>query len=428
MQGLFYYMNIQQLYQIYTSHPVICTDSRKVTRDCLFFSLRGDNFNGNVYAKAAITQGGAAFAVIDQKEYKQGSNYILVDDVLQSLQQLANHHRQQLKIPVLSITGSNGKTTTKELCRDVLQKKFNVKATAGNLNNHIGVPLTILGTGLETEFLIVEMGANHQGEIDTLCKIAEPDYAMITNIGKAHLEGFGGVEGIKKGKSEMYRYAAVHDKKIFINSDDDVLMSLLPPHSETIIYSASALAKLKDEKPFITFQYNGSTHSTQLYGSYNISNIAFAIATGEYFGVAPADISSAISNYVPENNRSQIVQLGTNTVIKDAYNANPTSMKYSIESFAMLDASDKMMILGDMLELGDHAAEEHKAIISLAKTLQLNDVIFIGKNFSNVKNEQHGVYFENVDDAKSYFTKRNIQNSTILLKGSRGIAVEKLIG
>ena len=204
MQGLFYYMNIQQLYQIYTSHPVICTDSRKVTRDCLFFSLRGDNFNGNVYAKAAITQGGAAFAVIDQKEYKQGSNYILVDDVLQSLQQLANHHRQQLKIPVLSITGSNGKTTTKELCRDVLQKKFNVKATAGNLNNHIGVPLTILGTGLETEFLIVEMGANHQGEIDTLCKIAEPDYAMITNIGKAHLEGFGGVEGIKKGKSENF--------------------------------------------------------------------------------------------------------------------------------------------------------------------------------------------------------------------------------
>jgi UDP-N-acetylmuramoyl-tripeptide--D-alanyl-D-alanine ligase len=427
MQGLFYYMNIQQLYQIYTAHPVICTDSRKVTRDCLFFSLKGDNFNGNEFAKAAIEQG-AAFAIIDQEEFDQGSNYILVDDVLQFLQQLANYHRSHLKIPVLSITGSNGKTTTKELCRDVLQKKYNVKATAGNLNNHIGVPLTILGTGLETEFLIVEMGANHQGEIDALCKIAEPDYVMITNIGKAHLEGFGGVEGIKKGKSEMYRHAAVHHKKIFINSDDDVLMSLLPPHSETIIYSALALAKLREEKPFITFEYDGTTHSTQLYGSYNISNIAFAIAAGEYFGVEPADISSAISNYLPENNRSQIVKLGTNTVIKDAYNANPTSMKYSIESFAKLDASNKMMILGDMLELGDHTAEEHKAIISLAKTLQLNDVIFIGKNFSNVKNEQHGVYFENVDDAKSYFTKRNIQDCTILLKGSRGIAVEKLIG
>lgn len=427
MQGLFYYMNIQQLYQIYTAHPVICTDSRKVTRDCLFFSLKGDNFNGNEFAKAAIEQG-AAFAIIDQEEFDQGSNYILVDDVLQFLQQLANYHRSHLKIPVLSITGSNGKTTTKELCRDVLQKKYNVKATAGNLNNHIGVPLTILGTGLETEFLIVEMGANHQGEIDALCKIAEPDYVMITNIGKAHLEGFGGVEGIKKGKSEMYRHAAVHHKKIFINSDDDVLMSLLPPHSETIIYSALALAKLREEKPFITFEYDGTTHSTQLYGSYNISNIAFAIAAGEYFGVEPADISSAISNYLPENNRSQIVKLGTNTVIKDAYNANPTSMKYSIESFAKLDASNKMMILGDMLELGDHTAEEHKAIISLAKTLQLNDVIFIGKNFSNVKNEQHGVYFENVDDAKSYFTKRNIKDCTILLKGSRGIAVEKLIG
>ena len=419
-------MDIQQLYQIYTTHPIICTDSRKITKDCIFFALRGENFNGNIYAESAIEKG-AAYAVVDEKVHKNVNHFILVDDVLQTLQQLANYHRHHLKIPLLSITGSNGKTTTKELCRDVLQRKFNVKATAGNLNNHIGVPLTILSTDSEIEFLIVEMGANHQGEIDALCKIAEPDYVMITNIGKAHLEGFGGIEGIKKGKSEMYRHAAVHHKKIFINTDDEVLMSLLQENADTINYSATLLAKLKDEKPFITFEYNGSTHSTQLYGSYNISNIAFAIAAGEYFGVDPKDISSAISNYIPENNRSQITKHKSNTIIKDAYNANPTSMKFSIESFAKLEASNKMMILGDMLELGSHTAEEHSAIIHLTKQLNLNDVIFIGKNFSEVKDEQHGVYFENVQAAKSYFEKRDITNTTILLKGSRGIAVEKLL-
>jgi UDP-N-acetylmuramoyl-tripeptide--D-alanyl-D-alanine ligase len=419
-------MDIQQLYQIYTTHPIICTDSRKITKDCIFFALRGENFNGNIYAESAIEKG-AAYAVVDEKVHKNGNHFILVDDVLQTLQQLANYHRHHLKIPVLSITGSNGKTTTKELCRDVLQRKFNVKATAGNLNNHIGVPLTILSTDSGIEFLIVEMGANHQREIDALCKIAEPDYVMITNIGKAHLEGFGGIEGIKKGKSEMYRHAAVHHKKIFINTDDEVLMSLLPENADTINYSATLLTKLKDEKPFITFEYNGSTHRTQLYGSYNISNIAFAIAAGEYFGVDPKDISSAISNYIPENNRSQITKHKTNTIIKDAYNANPTSMKFSIESFAKLEASNKMMILGDMLELGSHTAEEHSAIIHLTKQLNLNDVIFIGKNFSEVKDEQQGVYFENVQAAKSYFEKRDITNTTILLKGSRGIAVEKLL-
>jgi UDP-N-acetylmuramoyl-tripeptide--D-alanyl-D-alanine ligase len=426
MQGLFCYMDIQQLYQIYTTHPIICTDSRKITKDCIFFALRGENFNGNIYAESAIEKG-AAYAVVDEKVHKNGTHFILVDDVLQTLQQLANYHRHHLKIPVMSITGSNGKTTTKELCRDVLQRKFNVKATAGNLNNHIGVPLTILSTDSEIEFLIVEMGANHQGEIDALCKIADPDYVMITNIGKAHLEGFGGIEGIKKGKSEMYRYAAVHHKKIFINTDDEVLMSLLPKNADTINYSATLLAKLKDEKPFITFEYNGFTHNTQLYGSYNISNIAFAIAAGEYFGVDPKDISSAISNYIPENNRSQITKQKSNTIIKDAYNANPTSMKFSIESFAKLEASNKILILGDMLELGSHTAEEHSAIIHLTKQLILNDVIFIGKNFSEVKDEQHGVYFENVQAAKSYFEKRDITNTTILLKGSRGIAVEKLL-
>lgn len=419
-------MSIELLYKIYLEHPTVCTDSRKVTKGCIFFALKGDNFNGNMYALNAI-QSGASYAIVDQAEYAIDKNFILVEDVLTTLQSLANHHRKQLKIPVLSITGSNGKTTTKELCRDVLLKKYKVKATLGNLNNHIGVPLTILSTTPDIEFLIVEMGANHQGEIDLLCRIADPDYVMITNIGKAHMEGFGGVEGIKKGKSEMYRYANAHQKKIFINTDDQVLVSLLPQNADLIRYAATEIVKLKDEKPFITFEYNSEIHSTQLYGTYNISNIAFAIATGEYFSVDKADIALAISEYVPENNRSQITKSGTNTIIMDAYNANPTSMKFSIESFSNLEGSKKMLILGDMLELGIHTQQEHQAIIELTKALGLADVIFIGKNFLEAQDATYGIYFENVHAAKNYFRTLNIQNTTLLLKGSRGIAVEKIL-
>lgn len=419
-------MNTEDLYRIYTHHHEICTDSRKITQGCLFFALKGENFDGNIFAKTALDQG-ASYAIIDDEKYKLNDRYVLVDDVLFTLQKLANHHRHQLKIPVLSITGSNGKTTTKELCRDVLLQKFKVKATSGNLNNHIGVPLTLLSTNYDVEFLIVEMGANHQGEIKMLCDIAEPDYVMITNIGKAHLEGFGGVEGIKKGKSEMYRYAASNNKKIFINTDDQVLVSLLPHLSKTIEYSARELTKLTGEQPYISFEYNKGVHKTHLYGSYNMSNIAFAAALGEYFDVPKEKIAKAIAGYIPENNRSQLVKYGNNTIIKDAYNANPTSMKYSIESFAKLSADNKMMILGDMLELGDEAKQEHQVIIQLTKSLGLTNVVFIGSNFSAAADHGHGIYFETVAEAKPYFQKIKISNCTVLLKGSRGIAVEKLL-
>lgn len=419
-------MEIDKLYKLYDLHPEICIDTRKIIRGCIFFSLKGDNFNGNQFAHSALDNG-AAYAVIDELEYDTDNRCILVENVLVCLQNLANYHRHQLKIPVISLTGSNGKTTTKELCRDVLAKKYRVEATMGNLNNHIGVPLTILNARRDTEILLVEMGANHQGEIDALCTIANPDYVMITNIGKAHLEGFGGLEGIKKGKSEMYRYATMHQKKIFINTDDDTLISLLPPKAETIRYSASELIEIIAEEPYLTIKYKSQTLKTKLYGAYNQPNIAFAVAAGQYFHIGDDDISEAIRSYTPENNRSQIVGKGSNTFIKDAYNANPSSMKLSIESFNKLRAENKVLILGDMLELGDHADEEHRQIIKLTQNLGFEKVIFIGRLFNSVALPNFGKYFTDIKDAKEYFDDQNYKNSTIFLKGSRGIAVEKLI-
>jgi UDP-N-acetylmuramoyl-tripeptide--D-alanyl-D-alanine ligase len=419
-------MDIDKLYDLYLNHPEICTDSRKILQGCLFFALKGDSFDGNLFAEKALTDG-AAYAIIDRPEMAMGNKYIVVDDVLLTLQHLANHRRKKLNIPVIAITGSNGKTTTKELCREVLLKKYKVKATTGNLNNHIGVPITLLTTPIDTEILIVEMGANHQGEINALCHIAEPNYVMITNIGKAHLEGFGGVEGIKKGKSEMYRYAASHHGKIFVNTDDDILMSLLPPVVEKISYSADELVNITVEVPYLEFDYLDNNVSTMLYGAYNRSNIAFAIAAGQFFGVDTLDICAAISSYIPENNRSQIDRSGPNIIIKDAYNANPSSMKESIESFAKIKAEDKVLILGDMLELGEYADHEHQIIIDLTKRLEFKNVIFIGQNFDAVQDKNHGVYFTDIHAAKKYFEDQHFSNTTILLKGSRGIAVEKII-
>lgn len=425
MQG-FFFMNIKNLYQIYLRHSVICTDSRKVVPGSIFFALKGDTFDGNLYAQKAL-ESGAAYAIVDKPEVLAGEKYILVKNVLTCLQELAKFHRKQLNIPVLAITGSNGKTTTKELCRDVLQMKYKTMATSGNLNNHIGVPLTLLGTPLDVEILIVEMGANHQGEIDMLCRIANPSYVAITNIGKAHLEGFGGVEGIKKGKSEIYRYATSNHGYIFINIDDSVLNSLLPQSGQKIPYSVAELVKITREEPYLSFRYKGYEVKTTLYGTYNQSNIAFAIAVGQYFKVSDLDIIKAIENYIPDNNRSQIIHMGSNTYIMDAYNANPSSMSLSIQSFSKLEGENKLLILGDMLELGEHAAEEHEQIISLTKRLGFSQVIFIGKHFYNVRNKHHGIFFESVDYAKPYFKEMNLQNCFVLLKGSRGVAVEKIL-
>jgi UDP-N-acetylmuramoyl-tripeptide--D-alanyl-D-alanine ligase len=426
MQGLFNFMETRILYNIYLSYPNICIDSRKLTKDCIFFSLKGENFDGNQFAQKALLEG-AAYAIVDNAEMVVSDKTIFVRDCLSALQELAEMHRKHLNIPVLAITGSNGKTTTKELCRDVLASKFKVKATFGNLNNHIGVPLTILETRNDIEFLILEMGANHQGEIGFLCKIGQPDHVMITNIGKAHMEGFGGIEGIKKGKSEMYRYIDRNGGKIFINNDDSVLISLLPSNAKLINYSEQELVKIVNDERFISFEFNGSIVQTRLYGKYNIPNIAFAIALGSHFGVSENGIINALSNYEPDNNRSQVIKIGNNTYIKDAYNANPSSMLLSLESFGKSSQNDKIIVLGDMLELGEYADYEHNAIVEITQNIELKSRIFIGKHFYECRHKFDDHFFKTTEDAKEFFVNSNFQNCLVLLKGSRGIAVEQII-
>jgi UDP-N-acetylmuramoyl-tripeptide--D-alanyl-D-alanine ligase len=419
-------MDIKQLYQVYLKHPKVCTDTRKIKESSIFFALKGERFDGNKYAINAIELG-ASFAIVDDVTLVADDRLIFVEDVLTTLQELARYHRSQLNIPVLGITGSNGKTTTKELCREVIKQKFKVKATIGNLNNHIGVPLTILDTTSDIEFLIVEMGANHQGEIEMLCGIANPDYVMITNIGKAHLEGFGGIEGVKLGKSEMYKYAHRFGKKIFLNTDDEILTSLIPIGTETILYSGKEMLSIISEVPYLKLNYNDKVLSTNLYGFYNLSNIAFAIKLGEYFSLSIDQIIGGITNYIPENNRSQLEIIDTNTVIKDAYNANPNSMKLSLESFAKINASSKMVILGDMLELGEFSETEHRSILDLVQSLGISEGIYIGENFYKEKDHYRGSFFMNVEDARTFYKSKNIQNYYILLKGSRGISVESIL-
>lgn len=419
-------MDINQLYEIYLKNPNVCTDTRKISDNCLFFALKGDRFNGNEYALKALELG-ASFAIVDDRTLITDSRLIFVNDVLTTLQELARYHRLQLNIPVLGITGSNGKTTTKELSREVIKQKYKVKATIGNLNNHIGVPLTILDTSSDIEFLIVEMGANHQGEIDLLCKIALPDYVMITNIGKAHLEGFGGFEGVKLGKSEMYKFANNFDKKIFLNKDDSVLTSLIPSDSEIISYSGSQMLSIISEEPFLKLRYNDQEIATNLYGSYNLTNIAFAIKLGEYFSVDQDMIVKGIADYRPDNNRSQLEIINGNTVIKDAYNANPNSMKLSLESFAKVNASSKLVVLGDMLELGEFSQTEHKEILTLVESLGIKEAIYVGENFYKEKEGFNGAFYKKIEDAREYFKIKGYQNYYILLKGSRGISVESIL-
>lgn len=426
MLGFFFVMEIKDLYKLFLEHPAVSTDSRRITPGCMYFALKGEKFDGNRFAADSI-KAGAAYAVADDPSLTGHERIILVDDVLETLQALATHHRRKLGVPMISITGSNGKTTTKELTRDVLNKKYKVLATAGNLNNHIGVPLTLLSLTGDTEMAVVEMGANHQGEINMLCNIADPDYVMITNIGKAHLEGFGGVEGIKKGKSEMYRYAAYHHKKIFINTDDEVLVSLIPDGADILKYSASGLLEVIKSDPTLTLKIEGKTVVTNLFGAYNLPNIAFAFAAGRYFGVALNDICDALQNYQPDNNRSQIKQEGNTTYIMDAYNANPTSMRLSLESFSKNADRKKLAVLGDMLELGEETHHEHRAMIGYARELGLAQVIFIGNHFAEAAMPDYGLYFRSAAEAKPYFANLDKSDMVILLKGSRGTAVEKIL-
>ncbi len=429
-------MTTEDLYQLYKEHRVICTDSRNVTQGCLFFALKGESFDGNAFASKAIGEG-AAFAVIDNPEFSKGEKYLLVDDVLQSLQQLALYHRLQLSVPVIAITGTNGKTTTKELFKSVLSQQYHTSATAGNLNNHIGVPLTLLSIDSTVEIAIVEMGANHQKEIEFLCTIARPTHGLITNVGKAHLEGFGGFEGVKKAKGELYEYLRNNGNTVFLNSDNSHLKEMYGAHSgeKLILYGngegSVVNGRIVENDPLLTveWQYSGKTYTvkTHLTGAYNLENILAAIVTGLHFGLSPEQVNKGIRDYVPGNNRSQIVLKGSNTVICDYYNANPSSMHVALENLGSISAAKKVIILGDMFELGEEAAAEHKGVLEKAMTLNTVESIFIGPEFFRYRDDYKGRFFESVREAADAFAALNIQDAVVLVKGSRGMKLEQLV-
>ncbi len=403
-------------------NPCICTDSRKIRKGAIFFALKGENFNGNKFALKAI-QDGCSYAIIDEKDYDTHQNTILVDDALATLQKLATYHRAQLNIPVIGITGTNGKTTSKELIKEVLNSQLKTYATKGNLNNHIGVPLSILEINKQHEIAIIEMGANHQKEIEFLCNIAQPTHGAITNIGSAHLEGFGSLQGVINTKNELYQFIAKTNGQLFINSADDLLLGLaaLTPK---ITYGKEGDVKGTIEKstPFLKVNFQGFTINSQLIGNFQFNNIMLAICIGDYFSISTNNIKQSIENYIPTNNRSQIIETKNNTLILDAYNANPSSMKAMLLSFSEQKYSNKLCILGDMLELGKDSEKEHQEIISLCKKLNLN-CYYIGKEFKKVNQKA----FNNRKDFEEQLEEEGISTKTILLKGSRGIGLEKLV-
>lgn len=422
-------MDIQELYLLYKQSYTVSTDTRKIAKNCIFFALKGDTFNGNRFAEEAL-QKGASYAVVDEEKYAVNERIIRVDNVLVTLQQLVTYHRQQLGLPILALTGSNGKTTTKELISVVLSKKFKIVATAGNLNNHIGVPLTLLSMTPDAEFGIVEMGANHLKEIEFLCAIARPDYGYITNFGKAHLEGFGSLEGVVKGKTELYTFLKGKNKQVFVNINDDrQVQESMGMHRITFGNTlADVDIKMLGANPFVIVQYKNKIIQSQLIGAYNYNNIAAAIAIGSYFKVDDLMIAEAIEGYLPRNNRSQIIQKGTNRIILDAYNANPTSMQAAIQNLAGLTDSHKIAILGDMFELGGEAGAEHLRICELVNKQHFDAVYLIGKNFYKTDKSSGSIhFFETFDDFKLYLGKNTFTDCTILIKASRGMALERVL-
>ncbi len=439
------FATIDSIYAAFRANPLICTDTRKLLPRSIFFALKGDNFNGNTFAAKAI-EAGCAYAVVDDPEYAAGKKYFLVENVLSTLQELARMHRSLLKIPFIGLTGSNGKTTTKELIRCVLSRRFKTFATEGNLNNHIGVPISVLSVSDEIEVAVIEMGANHQGEIALLCEICRPEYGIITNIGKAHLEGFGGPAGVIKAKSELYQYIEKNSGKIFVNRDNTILTGLIKK-ADTFTYGTSGLChilgKSVPSEPFLKLRWKTNTDNetleqkevveTQLTGTYNIENVLAAIAVGTWFSIPASEINAGLREYKPSNSRSQVIDTGRNTLIMDAYNANPTSMRAAIENFAALESPDKLIVLGDMLELGDHADSEHKEILDLIREKKFARCILVGPIFSKVNQslKDKGALCETFDSSTTAQQKLKSQLSklkkhTVLIKGSRGIKLEEL--
>jgi UDP-N-acetylmuramoyl-tripeptide--D-alanyl-D-alanine ligase len=432
-------MLTEQLYQLYQQHPTISTDTRKIVPGSLFFALKGDKFDANIFAVQAIAEG-AAYAIIDNAHYRVSEQYVLVDDVLATLQDLARYHRRQLSIPVIGLTGSNGKTTTKELINAVLSQRYHTLATQGNLNNHIGVPLTILSINSSHQIAVIEMGANHQLEIELLCSIAQPGYGLITNVGRAHLEGFGGVEGVKKGKGELYDYLQNYSGIAFINSNDNTLMEMQSQRNlaNKVFYGNSTNAAISgsavDSPTYLALNWTDNlqqqnyTINTQLTGAYNLDNVLAAICIGLYFKLTPNQINNGVQGYQPKNNRSQLTHTASNTLICDYYNANPSSMAVAIANLSKLNAANKVMILGDMFELGEESATEHQMVIEQAMAANVNGRIFIGETFYRQKGANDAIFYCTAEEAIEGLKASPISNSTILIKGSRGMALERLVG
>ncbi len=437
-------MNTSALYEIFLKYPHICTDSRKASEDSIFFALKGEKNDGNAYAEQALKK--CPYAIIDNEAYNKSDRCLLVDDALDTLQKLAAYHRKRLGLPILAITGTNGKTTTKELTARVLSKKFKVAYTQGNLNNHIGVPLTLLSMNKTHEFGIIEMGASHKGEIAKLCKIAAPDFGIITNVGRAHLEGFGSFEGVKEAKSELYKYLHDNDGMAFVNYDNETLEDMNPPHN--IIYYGTKVfthcqGKILNSSVYLSFKWMPSdeiiaseenvnsecyTINTHLIGAYNFENALAAVSVGNNFGISACCIKDAIESYIPDNSRSQLVKTDKgNTLLLDCYNANPSSMESAIENFAKIDLPNKLLIIGDMLELGSASSREHGVIIGLVKKLGFDKVFFVGRNFCNIKDAHDYRCFYDSDDCAKHLAEDGICNASVLIKGSHGMKMDKIV-
>lgn len=425
-------MTIEAIYKIFLQYPSVQTDTRKLAAGDIFFALKGPSFNGNQFAQQALDSG-AAYAVIDEKEYYIDHRTILVNDVLSTLQELAGHHRDQLNIPVIAITGSNGKTTTKELVHAVLSSRYRTSTTEGNLNNHIGIPLTLLKIKTDAELAVIEMGANHQKEIEGYCRYTKPTHGIITNCGKAHLEGFGGVEGVRKGKGELYDFLRASGGTAFVMWDYDYLQSMSKNIKTVVTYGtkdAEVNGTVLKNDPFLEASIKTKeeeyTVKSQLVGDYNLPNLLVAVTVGRYFNIGSPLIKAAIENYMPSNSRSQLVEQDGNKIVLDAYNANPSSMKLAIENFSKGNTTEKVLMLGAMAELGEESLDEHKGIVELINKFQWKAVVLVGGDFLKLSHQY--ISLPDATAARNWYLEQKFNNCQLLVKGSRSMKMEKVLG
>ena len=420
---------IEKIYQYYSQKHLVSTDSRKIEEGCVFVALKGERFDGNDFAYKVAVENIASCVIADRKDLPHHERLFIVDDSLAALQELARLHREKCNIPIIGITGTNGKTTTKELTAAVLSKKYNLIYTQGNFNNHLGLPLTVLRIKPDTEMAVVEMGANHPNEIAQLCSIANPDFGIITNIGKAHLEGFGSFEGVVKTKNELYDFIKSKNGKLFVNHDNELLMNLsngIESHTYGKDNNANIKASIASSNPYLIINWEGNEIKTNLVGDYNFENVMAAISVGCYFNIEKSLIIEALENYTPTNNRSQFIKSDKNEIVMDAYNANPVSMHHAIKNFRNISSENTLLILGDMRELGKDSEKEHQAIISLIKELKFENVILVGEEFKKTAGTNFTT-FTNVEELLTYINSNDISGKKILIKGSNSIRLEKIV-